>query len=553
MTILDTLGSQPISSRHPAGTNVRNDPDFVSLRNEISLLFKPTINIPSEVSCTPDWRKITQLSVSLLSNKGKDVLVACYLVAALLQEQSLTGLRDGLKVLHDMFHIYWDTMHPTQRPHARHNALEWLLEYIKLHGAMSWPNLPPQEEVLCSQCQCQLQALEALLQEKDHQAPSFRPISLLLSHIPTIQRIPEKDTVLTEENVSVTCQTTASSQESARVADTETEQSPNTIEEATIVAPSSPQTSPLSSPGELEITTDSIYTTPDKTLSDNTFHALATIAQWHHDNDSDPAMACRLRRIIAWSRINTLPPTTHQRTQIPPPSSETLTTLHNLHTYHDHQTLIQFSEAQLLCFPFWLDLNYLTIQALSHTSHSGHNAQREIKDATWSLLRRLPTLENLQFSDGMPFANTSTRQWLQSMNVGNWNLFASPLIDSIPQDTLDAAEELASNCDIHSATIFLQKEMLRLNTERARLQLRLYLCKLLLKHHSSENLTPFAQSLLTTMKHFQLYQWEPEFALDIMLTAYRILAHVDTNKHEADALLKDIIQIDMSAALSLIM
>lgn len=70
---ISELGKLPIEGESPVGAEVRGEPAFDLLEVELSKLSSPVH------SASIDWNRITQLSVELLSTKGKDLMVACYL------------------------------------------------------------------------------------------------------------------------------------------------------------------------------------------------------------------------------------------------------------------------------------------------------------------------------------------------------------------------------------------------------------------------------------------------------------------------------------------
>ena len=75
------------------------------------------------------------MSTSLLTAKGKDILVACYLAGGLLQTRGLPGLHDGARILADLLETYWDQLYPPlARLRARRNAVQWLIDRIRAHS-----------------------------------------------------------------------------------------------------------------------------------------------------------------------------------------------------------------------------------------------------------------------------------------------------------------------------------------------------------------------------------------------------------------------------------
>ncbi|MCA8925539.1 MAG: type VI secretion system ImpA family N-terminal domain-containing protein, partial [Planctomycetes bacterium] len=115
-----TLGLDPISADAPAGAAVRYEPEYEELQNEIAKL-------QSVTDRNVKWERVVELATVLLSEKGKDMLVAAYLTLGWLRVDGYPGLAAGLTVCRDMLVTFWETMQPAlKRARARGQALEWL-------------------------------------------------------------------------------------------------------------------------------------------------------------------------------------------------------------------------------------------------------------------------------------------------------------------------------------------------------------------------------------------------------------------------------------------
>jgi len=184
--LITELGKQPIAGAQPAGNEVREEPVFELLEAEVAKLASPVHSV------TMDWNKVTQWSTELLSTKGKDLLVACYLTGGLLEARGLYGLADGLKVLADMLETYWDTLYPgLKRMRGRRNALQWLIDRVQQRAAETdWGAPPPQEAELVARLTASLKAMDTLVAEKDSEAPSMRALLTLVNTLTVIEEKP---------------------------------------------------------------------------------------------------------------------------------------------------------------------------------------------------------------------------------------------------------------------------------------------------------------------------------------------------------------------------
>jgi type VI secretion system protein VasJ len=182
---LDTLGLQPIEGDSPVGHDVRSDDDFDRLQTEIDKL-----NNPGAAAGT-DWDVVQRAAIALLAERGKDLLVACYLGGALLRRSELAGLAAGLKVIDDLLQTYWETLFPAlARLRARRNALSWLFERAQQHVMERMDRDALQEPEVIDAIVTRLNSIEACLAQKDPDAPSVRPLLSAIRSLPQREIVP---------------------------------------------------------------------------------------------------------------------------------------------------------------------------------------------------------------------------------------------------------------------------------------------------------------------------------------------------------------------------
>lgn len=133
------LGTEPIPGDKPAGANVRYEPEFEELEEEVSKLGNPAAG---EIN----WKRVVELSQAILREKCKDLLVGAYYAYALLQQQGYQGLLEGMKAMNGMCLTYWEDMFPeVRRLRARETAMDWLIDKVTAQLDSSPP--PGTEEV----------------------------------------------------------------------------------------------------------------------------------------------------------------------------------------------------------------------------------------------------------------------------------------------------------------------------------------------------------------------------------------------------------------------
>lgn len=100
-----------IADGSPCGLDLEYDPQFVALETAARGRQEQQLGnniIPAE---QPDWGAVRQQAESLL-RRSKDVRIAVLLTRALVRVNNLSGLRDGLKLLHGLLERYWKFLHP---------------------------------------------------------------------------------------------------------------------------------------------------------------------------------------------------------------------------------------------------------------------------------------------------------------------------------------------------------------------------------------------------------------------------------------------------------
>src|SRR5690606_20733635 len=112
---------EPIPGGERCGVDLAYDDTFGELKAQIDRLESPTAD-------PPDWQRVRVLAEELLAARSKDLFVASYLGAALLELEGLPGLATGLWLVNDLCERFWDDMWPAvARPRRRTSALGWFV------------------------------------------------------------------------------------------------------------------------------------------------------------------------------------------------------------------------------------------------------------------------------------------------------------------------------------------------------------------------------------------------------------------------------------------
>ena len=518
IALLEGIGSQPVTDTRPAGGNVREDPRFDAMQLEISKLSNPGADGQT------DWPRVAQLAAPLLADGGKDLLVACYLNAALLQTDGLPGLAAGLQVLGDLVEHFWDGMSPpVARLRARRNALQWLLDRAELNAQeRPWSALAPQASALVASLSASGRRIDALLRAKDEEAPSMRSLLALIDQVPVAEDAPPA--VVPAQPATSSTSSTAS-------------------------APTAPSNLPT------------LSALPAPAPGDDLAGALApAFAHLNQVVDAmmtaDPcdARAYRISRFANWAGVDTLPPATSSLTQIGAPISQVADAMRRMQDdTAEPLDAIGFAESQFPAFPFWLDLQALSAAALAQLGDAAAGARAEVERATLSLLQRLPGLDDLCFGNGMPFASARTVEWIGSL--GGSAVSAGGAEPGTGGDGLGSvvaqANGLAANGELEAAVALLQQAIARALDAPARLRAQIRLCQLLSLHREGRVPLPFARLLVEKIQHHDLDRWDPALAVEGWVAAHAVLSQDDADPLERHAALTAIARLDAARAIAL--
>jgi type VI secretion system protein VasJ len=513
IALLEGIGSQPVTDTRPAGGNVREDARFDALQLEISKLSNPGADGQT------DWPRVAQLAAPLLADGGKDLLVACYLNAALLQTDGLPGLAAGLQVLGDLITHFWDGMSPpVARLRARRNALQWLLDRAELNAQeRPWSELAPQPSTLVAGLLASSRRIDALLRARDEEAPSMRSLLALIDQVPVADEAP------------------------------------------VAVMPAAPAASSPAAPSSLPAL--AALAAPALAPGDDLVGALApAFAHLNQVVDAmmaaDPcdARAYRISRFANWAGVDALPPAAGNMTQIGAPISQVADAVRRMQDdTAEPLDAIGFAESQFPAFPFWLDLQALGATALGQLGDAGAAARAEVERATVALLQRLPGLDSLCFGNGMPFASARTLEWIGSLGgaaASSGGAQAGTKADGLGS-VVAQANGLAANGELEAAVSLLQQAIARAADAPARLRAQIRLCQLLSLHREGRVPLPFARLLVEKIQHHDLDRWDPALAVEGWVAAHAVLSQDDADPLERHAALTAIARLDAARAIAL--
>lgn len=503
MALID-LGKQPVSEQAPTGSDIRYEPDFEALSDEVEKMSSPT------ASGAVDWQRVADLAADILAHASKDLLVACYLNIALMQTQGLKGLATGARVLRDLLETFWDGLYPSKkRLKGRLNAVVWWKEridgYLPAVPSETWPKAD--RDALLGD----LSAINEFLGQQSDDAPILNALIKSVS-----DRVAEEQAPAPPPPTLENAAPAEDAEEPAAPAQAETPPAPRTAAPVAPAGPPRTTAAPVPSDGD----------TPPGKLVENGLDLLDQAANGLMARDPfDPAIY-RLNRVVAWFGVDRLPPSDGGKTLLPPPDgvvSEALTRLYQSGAWQD---LLEAAEGRIREFLFWLDLSRYTAEALSQLGQAA--VADQVAQDTLNYARRLKGIETLTFSDGMPFADPDTCDWLRQL-AGDTAGATGPhdRTGDDMADALKAANDLLKKNQLGDALNGLRQRMERAGSTRERFLWQMGICRLLIRARKASLARPYIDESLALIDQHQLEKWEPALASDALAIALQGLKGIE--------------------------
>jgi len=504
---LESLGKQPISQDQPAGADIRFEPLFEELQSEVGKL--SSISGPASV----DWGKVLKLSSEILAEKSKDLLVASYLAVALIYNRQVEGFAIGLKVYQELLETFWDRLYPAKMK-GRAGAIEWWIE--KTEGALKQvkQRALPQDQI--NSLKERLEKIDQFLSKNLEEPPSF---STIQDQLETLSPPPPEKP---KEVPSPQAETATRGEPEAQEA---------------IATPQDAQ----------------------KALNHGLQKIREATAFLYQENLSNP-QPYRWSRIILWSNVEALPPANNGQTRIPPPPAQIKNIFSELRNKGDHEGLIRSAEGKLAQFIFWIDMNRLVSEGLANLGENYQKAKEAVIQETAFLLHRLPDLEHLSFSDGTPFADSETKQWLKEIALkggGAEEPSSTPASIATPQDKhsiekeVEEAQALIKKGKLLEAIERLQNKFHHSPSQREKLLWRLALTQLLVKNKQVKVALPHLDQILKDIDFYRLEEYDPEIALKSLKAVWIGLSSQSDqpSKEKASEVLQRIAKLDLTEAI----
>lgn len=515
----------PISSEAPGGVEARDTPQYEAVFAEVERLTSPSADRQ------PDWPKIEAQSTELLKTVSKDFMVASWLSAAWIEKSGVEGLSAGLGLFAGLLKTYWDTgFPPVKRLRGRRNAVIWWTDRVAAWlGSTTPAALPLEAHTLLVE---RIEAIDSTFAEVDPEAPSLNELINLIKRLEVIEPVTAPDAV-TSASAPAQAQQTAAGLGAA--GSSAMASAANTSAVATTTTATGPQLGNLSKVANLEDLVSALS---------SVFSYLGDASQKLAELDPNNPLAIGLSRFGARGALLSLPQIQGQATLIAPPAMAEVQSFETVCAAGNPQGVASFCEGRLATYPFWLDLDRQSALAYGAMGPEAATMRSAVIDEALAFVKRLPGVERLTFSDGMPFADEATQAWLATCQAERMGGGAT---DKFSEAKKQANESLGSG-DADAAVAALQDFLANTRSGRDQFRARVALAELALGLKKDLDVQPLIDPLLDECERLNLMYWEPELALlawRLKLRAARAIAKQleDTQDLEKIAASQRVVQL----------
>lgn len=601
MADLPSAAARPIQPERPEGADATYDDAFLAIRARIDALGTLGGGIDHErvlagdadsvfdaTDRAEDFRFIVQTGTRLLLHRTKDLRIGCYVTLALVHTEGLRGLRVGLKVLSTLVSGFGEALYP-RRARARNAALTFLATRLgDVLDSDRASDLFPASQETVDAFDASLNALrhlqDALSEHVDAYASGLAPLERRLSDARRAR----------SRALSQSGDRTGNPEHDHLRAPTTTETfAPETLQELDRPGRNAPQPkslrsdSPQPDPAKSKAT-DAKATEAEATVAEAA-EAEATVeaegsapnspaesadqrdgdapepvdgeppASWsaivqmtghlREANRSDPR-PYDILRCVRWGRVHTAPDHRNGVTQIEPPPRRRRERLRRMMRTADTRpaidTAIDHAEDafQEPPFHFWLSLQHDLLQAMERAGDAFTPTRASIRRRLHAWVDRVPSIAQLSFADGTPFADDDTRRWLRSLARRSSPEILETACDALPDANVSSAPLHRSvsraRRALHAAGLTEALDALEADTrvrgERGLLLLRLMKGRLCLDAGRPSLARAILEAIDRRLRASpSMLAYDPDLAIEVWHTLRRCYDHVRSHLLHPDA------------------
>ena len=467
---------------NPYGENINYDSDFDVLKNEIGKLGNT------------DYDLVEKTSLKLLKEKSKDIRLLSFLSLVYLRREAWEHYADIFEGLASLAEQNYDGLFP-DRERAKQMAFKWLSE----------------------------DRYNDLLAER-------KPTEADYDHVARLVQALGKIKPVLESKFPEGSPFPSNIFKNAQLWEKSCKPKPK---EAPPPLPAQPAA--VAGSGAAASTTVSVTSAPaqsaepmdtPKQAQNNAKKAAAFLIE----KEPQKAMGYRLMRSIRWDILEKAPPSDGSKTQLQGPQPQQRTYFQNLLAQKDWKTALEKGEASFAggANHLWLDLQRIIVTSCKELGDGYAAVSSAVLFETAYFLKRIPDLVSLSFSDGSPFCDDATKDWIstevRSVSAGDSSAASAASGKDPVEEEQRKVNGLVAAGQIEDALDLVQTGIRSSANERDSFRRTIMVGSLLLKAKQPDIAISVLESLDQKITSYCLDRWEPDLAVEawaVLVQAYK--------------------------------
>ncbi|KMQ52596.1 type VI secretion system protein ImpA [Chitinispirillum alkaliphilum] len=243
----------------------------------------------------------------------------------------------------------------------------------------------------------------------------------------------------------------------------------------------------------------------------------------------------RFLRAVRWGSVENAPVSDGTTTRLEPPPPERRNSISALLEKGDYKSALDTAEKVFSSGPthYWLDLQRISATAASQLGPAYASVRDAIVLETALFLKRLPEVKNLCYSDGTPFCDPATVDWIEdevaSLFSSESASNAGKVNDSVEEDRKEV-NGLVSQKKVDSALDLLLGKISDSNSERDNFRRRVIVASVMYNAKRTDLALYILETLAETIDKFNLCAWEPELCSETLSLLARVYASAAQGK-----------------------
>ncbi len=262
------------------------------------------------------------------------------------------------------------------------------------------------------------------------------------------------------------------------------------------------------------------------------------IALFLIEKEPNKPIGYRLIRSLRWDIIEKAPPSENGKTRMEPPNKEKREFLQNLMAKGEWKKALLTSQKTFCSGPlhYWLDLQRISATSCKELGNEYSSIYNTICLETALLIKRVPEIVDLSYSDGSPFCDGATKDWLESDSSSVLSSSDSSSSKKSDETSYPLKEEkkevnaLIATGKLDSAIELIQNKISDSGIERLNFKRSLILCNLLISGKHANVAMAILESLNDKITTYNLEKWEPDLAVEVWSLLIKVYKIVGNNK-----------------------